>query len=63
MQLNYTIEGTSIEIALEESTTKTTFMGTNALEEATSNWGVLFPNKKLNLKFLGGWSFDVVSRG
>jgi hypothetical protein len=38
-------------------------MGTNALEEATSNWGVLFPNKKLNLKFLGGWSFDVVSRG
>jgi hypothetical protein len=31
MQSNYTIEGTSIGIALEESTS----MGTNALEEAT----------------------------
>jgi hypothetical protein len=38
-------------------------MGTNALEEATSNWGVLLPNKKLNLKFIGGWNFNVVSWG
>jgi hypothetical protein len=32
-------------------------MGTNALEEATSNWGVLFPNKNLNLKVLRGLKF------
>ncbi len=63
MQSNYTIEWTSIGIVLEESTTKTTSMGTNALEEATSNWGVLLPNKKLNLKFIGGWNFNVVSWG
>jgi len=35
IQSNCTIEGISIGIALEESTTKTTSMGTNALEETT----------------------------
>jgi hypothetical protein len=39
-------------IALKETVSKTTSMGTIVLKETTSNWGILSPNEKKYLIFL-----------
>jgi hypothetical protein len=52
MQLTCIIERTSMKIvALKEAISKATSMGTIVLEETTSNWGILSPNKNFNLSF------------